>query len=112
GASVIERSVGSVTAEYAMGLLGGGHEPDDVLQSSPQVRQPGNTTSTSPQTTQNTQIGFLGEPRLLKRIGTVDPTSLDAYLNSQGYDALEKAFELGPEGIIRELTDAKLLGRG
>ena len=44
--------------------------------------------------------------------GTVDPTSLDAYKASGGYKALEKAFQLGAEGIIREVTEAKLLGRG
>ncbi|HSB52823.1 MAG TPA: NADH-ubiquinone oxidoreductase-F iron-sulfur binding region domain-containing protein, partial [Gemmatimonadales bacterium] len=29
-----------------------------------------------------------------------------------GYEALRRALELGPEGVIREITDAKLMGRG
>ena len=29
-----------------------------------------------------------------------------------GFDALRKAIDMGPEAVIREVTDAKLLGRG
>jgi NADH-quinone oxidoreductase subunit F len=50
--------------------------------------------------------------RLLRRVGVVDPTSLDSYVQAGGYAALRRALELGPDGVIREVTDAKLLGRG
>jgi|HubBroStandDraft_6_1064221.scaffolds.fasta_scaffold134295_1 NADH-quinone oxidoreductase subunit F len=50
--------------------------------------------------------------RLLARAGVVDPTSLDAYRSANGYAGLRRAFELGPAGVIREVLDAKLLGRG
>ncbi|MEX0743310.1 MAG: NAD(P)H-dependent oxidoreductase subunit E [Actinomycetota bacterium] len=50
--------------------------------------------------------------RLLRRAGVVDPTSLDDYRAHGGYEALRRAVELGPDGVIRELKDAKLLGRG
>lgn len=55
-----------------------------------------------------------GEPALalLRRVGLVDPTSLDAYRASGGYLALARATELGPAGIIAELTSAMLMGRG
>jgi len=53
-----------------------------------------------------------GELRLLRRIGIVDPESLDSYRSAGGYAALRRAVELGPAGVIRELTDSKLLGRG
>jgi len=55
-----------------------------------------------------------GDPklRLLRRIGVVDPTSLDSYRAHGGYTALRRAVELGPDGVIREVTDSKLLGRG
>ncbi|HXY24790.1 MAG TPA: NAD(P)H-dependent oxidoreductase subunit E [Candidatus Acidoferrum sp.] len=55
-----------------------------------------------------------GQPqlRLLRRIGRVDPTSLDDYRRHDGYEALRKAFDLGPEQVIREIIDSKLLGRG
>jgi NADH-quinone oxidoreductase subunit F len=55
-----------------------------------------------------------GEPslRLLGRIGQVDPESLDDYRAHGGYAALRRAFDLGPEGVIREILDSKLMGRG
>ena len=53
-----------------------------------------------------------GTFRLLKRVGVVDPSSLDDYRAHGGYEALRRAVELGREGVIREMKDAKLLGRG
>jgi NADH-quinone oxidoreductase subunit F len=50
--------------------------------------------------------------RLLRRVGVVDPTSLDDYRAHGGYGALRRAVEIGSEGVIRELKDSKLLGRG
>jgi NADH-quinone oxidoreductase subunit F len=50
--------------------------------------------------------------RLLRRVGAVDFGSLDAYKASGGFSALEKAFGMGPEAIIQEVTDSKLMGRG
>jgi len=50
--------------------------------------------------------------RLLRRVGVVDPTSLDDYRAHGGYEALRRAAEIGSEGVIRELKDSKLLGRG
>ncbi|GAA2358566.1 NAD(P)H-dependent oxidoreductase subunit E [Nonomuraea africana] len=49
---------------------------------------------------------------LLGRIGVVDPASLDDYRANGGYQALRRAFELGPVGVIREVTEAGLVGRG
>ncbi|MGH2589522.1 MAG: NAD(P)H-dependent oxidoreductase subunit E [Actinomycetota bacterium] len=54
----------------------------------------------------------VADRRLLRRIGTVDASSLDDYRAHGGYEALRRAVELGPEGVIRELKDSKLLGRG
>ena len=42
----------------------------------------------------------------------VDPDSLDDYRAHGGYAALRRAFELGPDGVIREVLDSKLMGRG
>ena len=89
-----EALLGGVTVERAMGLLVGdeapGHDASDPLL-------PRAAPSHHP---------------LLARVGRVDATSLDAYLASGGYQALERAFELGPEGIIAELTASRLVGRG
>ncbi|GAA2761414.1 NAD(P)H-dependent oxidoreductase subunit E [Streptomyces paradoxus] len=49
---------------------------------------------------------------LLHRVGAVDPSSLDDYRAHGGYTALRRAFELGPAGVIREVTDSGLVGRG
>jgi NADH-quinone oxidoreductase subunit F len=55
-----------------------------------------------------------GEPglRLLRRVGVADPESLDDYRSHGGYDALRRAIDLGPEGVLREVLDSKLMGRG
>jgi NADH-quinone oxidoreductase subunit F len=50
--------------------------------------------------------------RLLRRVGQVDPGSLDSYRAAGGYEMLRRAVTAGPQGVIRELKDAKLLGRG
>ncbi|MEW1795089.1 NAD(P)H-dependent oxidoreductase subunit E [Streptomyces niveus] len=49
---------------------------------------------------------------LLRRVGVVDPYSIDDYRSHGGYTALRTAFDIGPAGVIREVTDAGLLGRG
>src|SRR6202030_2153198 len=56
----------------------------------------------------------LGQPqlRLLRRIGHTDPSSLDDYRRLGGYEALRRAVELGPEGVVREVIESRLLGRG
>ncbi|WAZ27263.1 NAD(P)H-dependent oxidoreductase subunit E [Streptomyces cinnabarinus] len=55
-----------------------------------------------------------GDPglTLLGRVGVVDPASLDDYRAHGGWTALRRAFELGPAGVIREVTDSGLVGRG
>ena len=50
--------------------------------------------------------------RLMRRVGLVDPTSLDAYRSHGGYVALRKALAMGPERVLREVMDSKLVGRG
>ncbi|MFB9475497.1 NAD(P)H-dependent oxidoreductase subunit E [Nonomuraea salmonea] len=55
-----------------------------------------------------------GDPGLvlLRRVGQVDPASLDDYRAAGGYTALRRAFELGPTGVIREVLESGLVGRG
>ncbi|HZK74104.1 MAG TPA: NAD(P)H-dependent oxidoreductase subunit E, partial [Clostridia bacterium] len=53
-----------------------------------------------------------GTVKLLRRVGVVDPESIDSYRQAGGYAALRRAIALGSDGVIREVTDAKLLGRG
>ena len=84
-----ERQVAPITLEDARVILRGGDWPQAVARPLPD------------------------RPRkLLRRIGAVDPKSIDSYREHGGYTALKRAQELGPEGVIREVTEAKLLGRG
>jgi NADH-quinone oxidoreductase subunit F len=55
-----------------------------------------------------------GDPslRLLRRVGLVDPASLDDYRAHGGYDALSKAIAMGGGAVIAEVTASKLMGRG
>ena len=93
GPAPAERLFGPVTAEQARAALA----PEGTL---PAMRRP-----RPPQA---------GDPslRLLERIGIVDPGSLDEYQAHGGYQALARAFEMGPERVIREVLDSKLMGRG
>ncbi|HBQ52466.1 MAG TPA: NADH-quinone oxidoreductase subunit E [Acidimicrobium sp.] len=49
---------------------------------------------------------------LLSRIGVVDPLSIDDYVAHNGYAALRKAFAIGAEKVIDEVTASGLVGRG
>lgn len=49
---------------------------------------------------------------LLRRMGKTSATSIDEYQKTGGYEGLRKAMEIGPEAVVREVTDSKLLGRG
>jgi NADH-quinone oxidoreductase subunit F len=49
---------------------------------------------------------------LLRRVGRVDPENLDAYRATGGYEALRRAFDMGPDAVIREVNDSRLVGRG
>ncbi|MPZ65496.1 MAG: NADH-quinone oxidoreductase subunit E [Pseudonocardiaceae bacterium] len=50
--------------------------------------------------------------RLLRRIGVVDPDSLDSYRSVGGYAGLRRAIAVGPGRVIQEVSDSKLMGRG
>ncbi len=50
--------------------------------------------------------------KLVRRIALIDPESLDSYCEQGGFEALRRAQEMGAEAVIREVTEARLLGRG
>jgi NADH-quinone oxidoreductase subunit F len=50
--------------------------------------------------------------RLLRRVGKIDPQSLDDYRAHGGYAALRRALEIGPDAVIAEIAASKLVGRG
>jgi len=49
---------------------------------------------------------------LLARVGRVDPTSLESYIEAGGYKALAAAFRQGADQVIEEVSTAGLMGRG
>ena len=63
------------------------------------------------QTPSSQPSGYPGAS-LLRRIGVVDPDSIDSYLQHGGFSALKRAREMGPAAVIDAVTQAKLLGRG
>jgi NADH-quinone oxidoreductase subunit F len=65
-----------------------------------------------PPATLETLVASMEPRRLLARVGVADPTSLAEYRAHRGYSALARAFELGVEGVLREVTASKLVGRG
>ena len=69
---------------------------------------------TAPEPAPSTAVPDAGSPDhvLLRRVGTVDPLSLDGYRAAGGYAALRQALRLGPAGVIREVSDSGLVGRG
>ncbi len=92
GQAPLERELTSVAAEDLLSVMRGATAPPNPSPRPAQAGQP--------------------DLRLLRRIGVVDPDSLDDYRSHGGYEALRRAFELGPERVLREALDSKLLGRG
>jgi len=61
------------------------------------------------------QIPFYGKQvrRVLARCGRIDPTRIEHYLATGGYQALVKALNgMTPDELIEQVTQAKLRGRG
>jgi NADH-quinone oxidoreductase subunit F len=92
GQEPLERELTFVDADGIKAILGGATPPPPPSTEPPQLGDP--------------------ELRLLRRVGHIDPDSLDDYRAHGGYDALRRAIDLGPEGVIREVIDSGLVGRG
>jgi len=87
-----ERTIASASAARVLEVLEGGAPGDAPVTVFPQAGDP--------------------SLRLLRRAAVGGATELDDYRASGGYTALRRAVELGPEGVIRELKDSNLQGRG
>ena len=66
----------------------------------------------APRATAPIRQGGSPELRLLRRVGVVDPVSDNDYWEHGGYRGLMRAFEIGAEAVIAEVTASKLMGRG
>jgi NADH-quinone oxidoreductase subunit F len=93
GPEPVDRLFGGVTSAVARAVLSG----DLTAAAAPHPR-----------------LNQAGHPslRLLRRVDVTDPASFDDYRAHGGYEGLRRALELGPEGVIREVTESKLMGRG
>ncbi|RVU28782.1 NADH-quinone oxidoreductase subunit E [Streptomyces antnestii] len=102
-----ERNAGGAERTYATAVVGPATPDSAVLAATaPEAADPEAPASLA--------VPQAGQPglTLLRRVGVVDPSSLDDYRSHGGYAALRRAFALGPAGVIREVTDAGLVGRG
>jgi NADH-quinone oxidoreductase subunit F len=97
GERPFEQLLGPVTAAQVEAFYAGRTDPQSVPAADHRPVVPMNTP---------------GPFRLLRRVGRIDPASLDAYRQSGGYAALEKALAIGPDSVIEEVTASKLMGRG
>jgi len=105
-------------APVALAQLAGGSEPDhtlvgvtvdDVVST---MKGHGGVPAAHPVSAPQTSAPRADGLRLLRRIGVADPMSLDDYRAHGGYAALRRAVSLGPEGVLREINESKLVGRG
>jgi NADH-quinone oxidoreductase subunit F len=99
GANTADYTIADVTANAIVATLN-----SDVGSASRVVV----SVASTPQTIERRPPGL----RLLRRIGVADPTSLDDYRSHGGYAALRRAISIGPERVLREVTESKLVGRG
>jgi len=87
-----EELVGGLTAQSAVEILRNRRPPKGVV---PPAAPPAD-----------------GGAVLLRRVGRVDPASIAAFRATGGFDALRKALAMGPDAVIREVIESKLMGRG
>ena len=92
GDAPLDRAQAPVTADAVLALLAGGEPAPAPSSPHPQAGD--------------------AALRLLRRVGVVDSASIDDYRAHGGFAALRRAFELGPEGVLREVSDSNLVGRG
>ncbi len=95
GAEPRRFALGGVDAAAILARLEAGSPPPDLAAVSASLPQAGSR-----------------DLRLLRRIGRVDPSSIADYLDGDGYHALRNAIAMGAEATIREVTEARLVGRG
>ena len=120
GAAAPRRELAPVTPDAIWQALTVGESPAEVPLGVlvPQLSRSGSAGTTASPATGASSAGPAvsgvsgSRVSLLRRLGRVDPTSLGSYRAAGGYEMLRRAIALGPQGVIREVRDAKLMGRG
>ena len=109
GAATVATDAAAAAAATALGLA---DVPDDGEPGSGTDR----STAPTPERLERIRrfVPQAGDPglRLLHRVGMVDPTSLEDYVEAAGYRALRSAIEVGPVAVVEEIITAEVLGRG
>jgi NADH-quinone oxidoreductase subunit F len=111
GAAAPRRDFAPVTPDTVWEALTAGTAPAEAPIGAlvPQLSSRTGADFTSPDIAASPASGPVS---LLRRLGRVDPASLGSYRAAGGYEMLRRAARLGPQGVIREVRDAKLMGRG
>jgi NADH-quinone oxidoreductase subunit F len=116
GAARPRRDLAPVTPDAIWQALAGGEPAAEVPLGVlvPQLPRPASsrTEAAAPVPDPSSPAPADGKVSLLRRLGHVDPASLGSYRAAGGYQMLRRALALGPQGVIREVRDAKLMGRG
>ncbi|HTC82035.1 MAG TPA: NAD(P)H-dependent oxidoreductase subunit E, partial [Acidimicrobiia bacterium] len=109
---VCERAPVALVTEYGEGHGEAVLAPADGAEV--EAALAGGPPAVAPEAPVGAAVPQAGDPRLilLRRVGVVDPGSLDDYRYHGGYEAVRRAVKLGPAGVIREVTDSGLVGRG
>jgi NADH-quinone oxidoreductase subunit F len=115
GAVPPRRDLAPVTPDALWQALTGGEPPAEVPLGVlvPQLSRPASSrTQAGAPVPDPSPAPADGRVSLLRRLGHVDPSSLGSYRAAGGYEMLRRAVALGRHGVIREVRDAKLMGRG
>ena len=109
GPAVLLQTSGREAADWTLTAA----NSDDVIAAlADPTRPPMAPAITGPVSAPQTKDPRAPGLRLLRRVGLIDPDSLDDYRAQGGYAALRRSLVLGPERTIREVTDSRLVGRG
>ena len=113
GPNRADRALAPVDAEAVVAALGRNEIPAaatarDEATAASVAPAPRRGSPSAPQTLDARRAGL----RILKRVGHVDPESLDDYRAHGGYLALRRALDAGPEKVLRDVLDSRLMGRG
>jgi NADH-quinone oxidoreductase subunit F len=73
-----------------------------------------NTLKLGPQPPLQSSLPQFGQSqlRLLRRVGQIDPVNINEFQKTGGHAALRRAIEIGPDAVVQEVIDSRLLGRG
>jgi NADH-quinone oxidoreductase subunit F len=114
GAAEPRREIAPATPDAIWRALTAAESPAEVPVGVlvPQLSQASSRTGSADSAPATAPGPASGRVSLLRRLGHIDPSSLGSYRAAGGYEMLRRAIALGPQGVIREVRDAKLMGRG